>query len=84
MKIKLFGSLVDETGFKETTIIVEDGIKVIDVLNKVFYKGNKDEASYQKFLILVDGIEAGTLPEGLYSKAKSCSELVIVPISHGG
>ena len=84
VKIKLLGSLMDEVGFKESTLNLEDGTSVIDVLNEVFHKSDGDQPSYLNVLILVDGVEASTLPHGLNTKTKKGSELIAIPVSHGG
>ncbi len=84
MKIKLFGTLVNELGFKEKDLDPEDSMTIIDILNKIFSKNRGNETSYLNVTILVDGVEASTLPQGLNSKPKEVKELIIVPVSHGG
>ncbi|MBS7658973.1 MAG: MoaD/ThiS family protein [Candidatus Bathyarchaeia archaeon] len=88
--VKLFGSLekLAERKIIEINIEENNNIEVKTVLKKLIEIINKEEfknilESPGNYVIFVDGVEISAL-NGLNSLIKNGSEIVIVPVVHGG
>jgi molybdopterin converting factor small subunit len=83
VRVKVLGSLVEEVGFKERDFNLDD-LTLTELLNMVFQKKDGSGSLYSQMLILVNGVEAAVLPQGLETKLGKNDEVTLIPISHGG
>jgi len=83
VRVKVLGSLVEEVGFKERDFNLDD-LTLTELLNMVFQKKDGSGSLYSQMLILVNGVEAAVLPQGLETKLGKKDEVTLIPISHGG
>jgi len=86
--VKLFGSLEKLAERKTVEINVENKVEVKAILKKLIESINKEEfknilESSGSCVIFIDGIEISAL-NGLKTLVKEGSEIIIVPVVHGG
>jgi molybdopterin converting factor small subunit len=86
--VKLFGSLEKLAERKTVEINVENKVEVQAILKKLIESINKEEfknilESSGSCVIFIDGIEISAL-NGLKTLVKEGSEIIIVPVVHGG
>jgi len=86
--VKLFGSLEKLAERKTVEINVENKVEVKAILKKLIESINKEEfknilESSGSCIIFIDGIEISAL-NGLKTLVKEGSEIIIVPVVHGG
>jgi molybdopterin converting factor small subunit len=86
--VKLFGSLEKLAERKTVEINVENKVEVQAILKKLIESINKEEfknilESSGSCIIFIDGIEISAL-NGLKTLVKEGSEIIIVPVVHGG
>ncbi|MEM3073036.1 MAG: MoaD/ThiS family protein [Candidatus Bathyarchaeia archaeon] len=82
--VKVLGSLVEEAGFKERDFNLKDDLTLTELLSMVFQRRGESGLSYSHMLILVNGVEAAALPQGLETKLGKNDEVTMIPVSHGG
>jgi molybdopterin converting factor small subunit len=92
VRVRLLGLLRDAAGASEASVSLGDGSSLGGVLDDLMemYPGLRgalgDLAEVnppQGILILLDGVEAGNL-RGLGTPVRDGSEVVLVPVTHGG
>lgn len=86
VKVRLFGSLrpVNAPGEIEVELPVDSKmIDLIETLSKDYPEVAETLRNTSMSLIMLGGIEVGNL-EGLETKISEGSEVVLVPVTHGG
>jgi molybdopterin converting factor small subunit len=92
VRVRLLGLLRDTAGVSEASVSLKDGSSLGGVLGGLgeFLPGLRevlgDLAAVnppQGILVLLDGVEAGNL-DGLGTPVSDGSEIVLIPVTHGG
>jgi len=92
VRVMLVGLLKDRAGAGEASLNFEEGLSLCGVLEALVEMfpdlgktlGDLSAANPpQGVLVLLDGVEAGNL-SGLGTKVRDGSEVVLVPVTHGG
>jgi len=90
--IKVFASLRNEVGTRETTLNAEDGATVEEVLKRFAEKYGVSNAVFdtatgrvhRRILVALNGIALSQLPEGLNTKIKNGDAIALLPPVGGG
>ena len=92
VRVRLLGLLRDAAGASEASVSLGDGSSLGGVLDGLveMFPGLRDKLGDlaamnppQGILILLDGVEVSNLG-GLGTPARDGSEVVLVPVTHGG
>jgi molybdopterin converting factor small subunit len=92
VRVRLMGLLKDAAGASESSLSLGDGSSLRGVLEALVetFPGLGDALGDlaaanppQGILVLLDGVEAGNLG-GLGTPVRDGSEIVLVPVTHGG
>ena len=86
VRIRFLGSLRLANSSGKIEVVLPDNSKVIDLIDSVsddYAEAAVTLGNPARSIIMLDGIEIGNL-EGLETSIGNGSEVVVVPVTHGG